>query len=497
MALSTKAQREGLRERLLDEGRSVSQIAAEMARRFNVRPRVAWRYALGWPQWKLVQELRAAAPGLAVGDNRISEWEAWPYGGARPSLENLIDLADAFGHGCTVSDLVDAVDLAHSSAAELRYLEFARASAVDTAVAPATSYPGTRLVARAPGSAADTSADVAAHESWWHLAAGTAAVDPAGVDMVQDAVLRLARRYDTLAPSQVLAEARQTRDLSYGLLDRTRRPAQQVDLTLVAGMSCALLAGASFDLGRLGPAAAQARAAARYAGVIGHSGLTAWSLGCLSLLTYWSGRPREAVQIADEALAASPGGSASARLHAIRARAWALLGDVTEVTEAVQRADDLLAASGGPEELHDEIGGEFAWGAERNSMCAGTALVTVGDPAGGADRLREVIAAPGTVSRSILGQPRTDLATAELAAGQFDAAIDQLQDVWTTPLEQRRVGLTGRLDRMRGVLGEQRWKTYRPAGALRDQIEAFTTEAVSHRALLAADDGPAAEIAAP
>lgn len=496
MALSTKAQREGLRERLLNEGRTVSQIAAEMARRFNVRPRVAWRYALGWPQWKLVQELRAAAPGMAVGDNRISEWEAWPYGGARPSLENLIDLADAFGHGCTVSDLVDAVDLAHSSAAELRYLEFARASAVDTAVAPATSYPGTRLAARAPGPTADTSADVAAHESWWHLAAATAAVDPAGVDTVQDAVVRLARRYDVLSPSQVLAEARQTRDLSYGLLDRTRRPAQQVDLNLVAGMSCALLAGASFDLGRPGPAAAQARAAARYAGVIGHSGLTAWSLGCLSLLTYWSGRPREAVQIADEALAASPGGSASARLYAIRARAWALIGDLAEVTSAVQRADDLLAVSGGSEELHDQIGGEFAWGAARNSMCAGTALVTVGDAAAGADRLREVIAAPaGTVSRSILGQPRTDLATAELAAGRFDAAIHQLQDVWTTPLEQRRVGLTGRLDRMRGVLDEQRWKAYRPAGSLRDQIETFTTEAVSHRALLAAGDGPLGEVA--
>jgi len=34
---------------LVDDTCSITQIAAEMSRRFNLRPCVAWRHALGWP----------------------------------------------------------------------------------------------------------------------------------------------------------------------------------------------------------------------------------------------------------------------------------------------------------------------------------------------------------------------------------------------------------------------------------------------------------------
>ncbi|HEU0087605.1 MAG TPA: hypothetical protein VFQ77_08140 [Pseudonocardiaceae bacterium] len=57
-------------------GCTVVQIAVEMARRFGLRPRVAWRYALGWPQWKVTQEYNTRPPGAKVADNRISEYEA-------------------------------------------------------------------------------------------------------------------------------------------------------------------------------------------------------------------------------------------------------------------------------------------------------------------------------------------------------------------------------------------------------------------------------------
>ncbi|MGH3771902.1 MAG: hypothetical protein ACRDRW_10980, partial [Pseudonocardiaceae bacterium] len=119
---SAKAERDTLRERMLGYGCTVGQIAAELARQFNLRPRVAWRHALGWPQWKLAQRYNTDHPGSRLSDNRISEFEAWPHGGCPPSLRYLAQLAVTFGHGCTASQLVDADDLERLTSAERRLL---------------------------------------------------------------------------------------------------------------------------------------------------------------------------------------------------------------------------------------------------------------------------------------------------------------------------------------------------------------------------------------
>ncbi len=108
---SAKAKRDQLRERMHGYGCTIPQIVADMARRFNLRPRVAWRHALGWPQWKLAQHYNTLHPGARLSDNRVSEYEAWPHGGNPPSLRYLARLAATFGHGCTPTQLVDADDL--------------------------------------------------------------------------------------------------------------------------------------------------------------------------------------------------------------------------------------------------------------------------------------------------------------------------------------------------------------------------------------------------
>jgi len=109
---STKAQRDQLRERMRGYGCTVPQIAVEMGRRFDLRPRLAWRHALGWPQWKLSLEYNTAHPGSRLSEQRISDHENWPHGGSPPSLNYLANLAATFGHGCTAAQLVDADDLA-------------------------------------------------------------------------------------------------------------------------------------------------------------------------------------------------------------------------------------------------------------------------------------------------------------------------------------------------------------------------------------------------
>jgi hypothetical protein len=118
MAGSTRAEQDRLRTSLRRAGYQPAQIAARFAEQFNLRPRTAWRLAMGWPQWKLVQEFRTHNPDQPVGQNRISEWESWPMGGSQPSLAALGGLALAFGPSCTVADLVDHHDREHFSAAE-------------------------------------------------------------------------------------------------------------------------------------------------------------------------------------------------------------------------------------------------------------------------------------------------------------------------------------------------------------------------------------------
>jgi hypothetical protein len=115
---SAKAERDRLRDRMRALGCSVPQIAAEMGRRFTLRPRVAWRLALDWSQWKLAQRYNTLHPGARLSDHRVSEYENWPHGGAPFSLRYLARLATTYGHGCTPAQLVDADDLEHLTPAD-------------------------------------------------------------------------------------------------------------------------------------------------------------------------------------------------------------------------------------------------------------------------------------------------------------------------------------------------------------------------------------------
>ena len=143
---SAKAERDQLRDRMRALGCSVAQIAAEMSRRL----RLAWRLALGWPQWKLAQRYNTLHPGARLSDHRVSEYENWPHGGAPPSLRYLARLAATYGHGCTVSQLVDADDLEHFTPADRALL-----TSPPTGYPPATITAGVTLGDRADPNRAD------------------------------------------------------------------------------------------------------------------------------------------------------------------------------------------------------------------------------------------------------------------------------------------------------------------------------------------------------
>ncbi|WP_125778363.1 hypothetical protein [Antribacter gilvus] len=484
MARSEKARRDELRAQLRAKGLRTDQIAAEMGRRWGVRPRTAWRYAMGWDQWRLAQEFMVRNPGARIDESRISRWESWPVAArsSRPSLEALAGLVLVFGPDCTVAHLVDEHDLAAFSPAERDLVGAIRTADTGAAVGGLVTWePG--LNSAGVSDVVAEAANHTARETWAHLVSVTAKIDPRGIQMMHDQIRTLSQAYASTSPAVMLGQARQTRDVAFQMLAQTKHPSQQADLYLAAGMSCALLAGASFDLGQSSAAVAQTQAADRYADLAGHTGLAAWAAGFAGLLAYWDDRPAEAVGMIEAALPHAPAGAATARLEAIRARAWALMGDRKQVTAALAAADDAFGSEGA-DELHDEIGGELGWESARHEMCAGTALVTAGDAAAAATRLAAVVEQEEAAT-GVTGRARVDLAIARLAAADLDGAADALVPVWNTPVPQRRFGLTSRLDGLAAALTAGTWSESAAAASMHEQIGGFVAEATEHRTLAA------------
>lgn len=321
---------------------------------------------------------------------------------------------------------------------------------------------------------------MAAHESSRHASEADGGVSTASIELVQAEVRRLARRYADMSPLLLLAEARRARNLAYGALDRTRRPAQTADLYLAAGQLCGLMSVASFDLAVWDAAEEQARAAHVYAELVGHSGLRTWARGTQALIAYWTGHPRQAIVHVESGLDEAATGAAQARLRCIEARAWSYLGgERRRVTDALQAADDAHSTDPGGDDLYDEIGGEFGWGPSRHAACAGTALLAIGNAMGAVTHARTALerSPSDPFGNLVTERAHIDLAAAELALGDLDATEDSLQTVWGVPVPQRRHSLTDRLAQMGRVLSSNDWRSERQAADLRDRIEAFNTEA--------------------
>jgi hypothetical protein len=333
----------------------------------------------------------------------------------------------------------------------------------------------------------EVAATAVAHESMQHAVAVSGSVDLVTIEQVQAEAWRLARAYTAMTPMAVLGEARRARDLTYLLLDQTRRPNQTRDLYLVAGQLCGLMAAASFDLAAWDATAEQARAAYLYGELIDHPGLRAWTRGHQALLAYWTGRPQHAVTLAKAGLTEAPTGSPRARLHGIVARAWSHVGNQTETRAAIAAADDAREGPQGHDDLHDEVAGEFGWGPSRHSACIGSALVQIGDGHGAADRIATALALHPTDQHGGLLAERAhcDLANAELLRRDLDAASHALEPVWQLPAPNRSEGVTGRLIKAERMLVNKQWQRDRQAAGIREQIVLFNAQA-SARALPAA-----------
>ncbi|MCP2260346.1 hypothetical protein LX15_004059 [Streptoalloteichus tenebrarius] len=326
----------------------------------------------------------------------------------------------------------------------------------------------------------------AAHESTQHALSATAALDPAAIEQLHAAARRYARAYTTMPPMSLFTQLVELRRTVWDLLDQTRRPRQQTELYLIAGLITGLMASVSWDLGHPDVAEEQAQAAITYGSVIEHLPLMSWARALQATVTFWGGRPRQAEKVAAAALELAPPGTARVRLHAVHARALAMLGARGEVAEAVERATDELGSTDRDEFF--SAGGELAFGSARLSLCAASSYIALGEPAAAE---REAQAALDEWARTPEGDrwlpgelsARADLVAARVLDDSLDGVVEALKPVLKLSPDRRTEALTRRLAELRRAVSAPRFRGSPSATEIGEQIEAWTARTVARPSL--------------
>jgi transcriptional regulator with XRE-family HTH domain len=128
---SVKAEIDSARGRMRGLGFGYDQIAAELGRRYKLRPRKAYRIAYGWSLTQAAARLNARAAGegtdpqarASLTASHLCDHEQWPYGGRRPSVYLLLLMAKVYG--TDVANLLDFADHEHLPSADRMVLQHA------------------------------------------------------------------------------------------------------------------------------------------------------------------------------------------------------------------------------------------------------------------------------------------------------------------------------------------------------------------------------------
>lgn len=270
-------------------------------------------------------------------------------------------------------------------------------------------------------------------------------------------VMLIARNYDNESRLSAFRHALAMRDIATRLADTAHRPGELSDIYVALGQLNALMASLAFDLGNWTATAPMARAATRYAEMAGHISLQTWTAGLEATLDFWEGRGDAALDKIDAGLALAPTGAPRFRLLNIAARAHATLGNAPAVHTALNAATaEREAMEGTRDELHDVVGGEFAFDDARAAACAGAALLRIGDAESALWQTHHTFALhmSGTAptSPAVLNGASVDGATALVLAGDLKGAETYLRPVLELDPDPANASLGGRLRSVAGLL---------------------------------------------
>ncbi|MEV0003411.1 helix-turn-helix transcriptional regulator [Micromonospora sp. NPDC050980] len=275
-----------------------------------------------------------------------------------------------------------------------------------------------------------------------HIAARRAALTAANEDArlthLEDEIRQAITDNERLPPATLVGRLRPLRVGVDELMAARHHPPQRARLYTVAAHLSGLLAVLALDLRAFGVARAYAAEAFELADAAEQPDVRAWARATQSLIAYYSGDPRDALNYADDGLRHS--GTSAHRIRLLvngQARALACVGDRYGVDRAVDHAFALLAGQPAAEQVSTSLTlGPYCLA--RAAANAATAYLTIGRTAEVIDHLATPIAAFDAAQlRGPQALSRLDLATAHLHAGNLDHAADLAVEALTLAADCR------------------------------------------------------------
>ncbi|MDQ3885570.1 MAG: XRE family transcriptional regulator [Actinomycetota bacterium] len=311
--------------------------------------------------------------------------------------------------------------------------------------------------------------------------AGLQSMSDESMELIYEDVRELACAYVTRPLPEIVGHLVSAQDTVFGLLERPQRPTHARRLHFLSAVLGGILGKASEDLADFPTALVQLRAAWLSAEQADHNGARAWLSGLQSLVSYRAHRPHDSIRYAQRGAgyAQRAENTATIRLPACEARAWATLGNAEAAREAIERAERAWEHVQ-PDEL-DDLGGLATFDRPRQLYYAADALSWVpAESAAADDYAHQAIAAYPDLAHPDCDYGgasvcRANLALARIARGEFEGAFDALTPVFELPADKRINGIIHSLNRVhRALTTVSSSASSAPARELQERIEDYT-----------------------
>lgn len=303
---------------------------------------------------------------------------------------------------------------------------------------------------------------------WWetHASGGSSA------EVLLAEVRRLAGAYLDEKPLPVILELKRLQETAFALLRGHQSPSNGRDLHVAAGYLCVLLAWLSGDVGNLGAADTNARAAGLFADTSGSGELRSWCQAAQSKTAYWLGDYRAAADHAQAGLAMPGGASVRVLLAAQAADAWATVGSLPRARAALNQ----ISAERERVTDEDEIGGLLACDNAREANYVSGVHQQLGDSSlavAVATNCLSLSRSRRVRSYAIEAQVRLNLVATYLDLRDLDAVAEALMPVLALPEDRRLETVRSRLAQLLPRLASEAFADNHAAQELHDRISDF------------------------
>jgi tetratricopeptide (TPR) repeat protein len=464
-----KPDRDELRRLMQAQGCTLEQIANEMARSYGFRPRTAWRHAHGWGQVEAAARYNELVGdgNASMSNRRISDFEAWPIGGTKPtgntlsllaqlyhtSVANLVDAHDLKAYSLAERKAINGLTLIGSTAADHslnvdRIIEPQQTSSSTPNVTPSqlSEQPSVKTIAapsQSPVWSIEDLVNSVAEESRSHAETTQGyLMATSTIDEITSDILALSHERDETPVLTMFSDTVQIRNRIYRLMERRQRPQQSTQLYFLASVVSAFLANFSDNLGMSDAAKEQAQASWTYAEMIGHNSLRVWARKKQAALAERDGRPSRAIGLILSAQDWATEPLARASLNNSLARTYAKNGQLEKAREALTVAQNAFEHTDGSSELFDHIGGIFNQSRALMLLYSSELYREFGDTDTAEREASEMLSLYDTMPEEEkaydrIAGGRINLAHTRLISHGIEAAEESLQEVLTLPPNMR------------------------------------------------------------